>query len=159
MVTAGAGAEGNERSGEMRYVMVIFSSVTLSKKLAECAIETARKDRSTLLIVEIRSRRVPHRVAIMMHERGFMGQEVVDRLEREISRERQDHLDRNVNDLKARAEAEGIPTESITLDRASVRRILEIARERNVRVIIAEKRIGEIEGGGPAPFEVIRVKE
>jgi len=143
----------------MRYVMVVFSSVTLSKRLAECAIETARKDRSTLLIVEIRSRRVPHRVATLMHESGFMGQEVVDRLERDISKERQDHLDRNVQDLKDRAEAEGLLTESMTLDRASVRKITDIARERNVRVIIAEKRIGEIEGGDDASFEVIRVKE
>ena len=143
----------------MPYVMVVFSSVTLSKKLAECAIETAREDRSTLLIVEIRSRRVPHRVATLMHESGFMGQEVVDRLERDISKERQDHLDRTLDNLKQRAEAEGIPTESMTLDRASVREIIDIARERNVRVIIAEKRIGEIDAGEGAHFEVIRLKE
>ncbi len=159
MVTGEKHGNRSERNGEMRYVMVVFSSVTLSKKLAECAIETARKDRSTLLIVEIHNRRVPSRVATLMHESGFMGQEVVDRLEQDISKERQDHIDRNMNDLKAQAQAEGIPTEVILLDRASVRKIVEIAREKNVRVIIAEKRIGDIEGEDSASFEVIRVKE
>lgn len=143
----------------MSHVMVVFSSVTMSKKLAECAIETARRNRSTLLIVEIRSRRVPHRVATMMHESGFIGREVVDRLEEDISKERQEHLDRTMDDLKSRAEAEGIPTESMTLQKASIRRIVDIARRKNVRVLIAEKRIGVIDGGEGAPFEVIRLKD
>ena len=143
----------------MRCVMVIFSSVTLSKKLADCAIETALQEDSKLLMVEIRSRRVSKKVALMTEERGFMGKEVVDRLEREITRERLDHIGRQVKELEARAKKEGVTTEKITLEKASINKILEIAREKNVSVIIAEKRLERIADSESVPFEMIRVKE
>jgi len=139
--------------------MVIFSSVTLSKKLADCAIETALQEDSKLLMVEIRSRRVSKKVALMTEERGFMGKEVVDRLEREITRERLDHIGRQVKELEARAKKEGVTTEKITLEKASINKILEIAREKNVSVIIAEKRLERIADSESVPFEMIRVKE
>lgn len=146
-------------AGTMRCVMVIFSSVTLSKKLADCAIETALQEDSKLLMVEIRSRRVSKKVALMTEERGFMGKEVVDRLEREITRERLDHIGRQVKELEARAKKEGVTTEKITLEKASINKILEIAREKNVSVIIAEKRLERIADSESVPFEMIRVKE
>lgn len=143
----------------MRCVMVIFSSVTLSKKLADYAIHTALQADSRLLLVEIRSGRIPRKVALMAEEQGFMGKEIVDRLEMEISKERQDVIDRRLKELRERLESEGIEHESLVLETASIRQIIDIARERNVNIIIAEKRLEDIGEGKSVPFEVIRVKE
>jgi nucleotide-binding universal stress UspA family protein len=110
-------------------------------------------------MVEIRSGRLPRKVALMTEERGFMGKEVVDRLEMDIAKERQDHIDRRLKDLNERAEKEGIAAETIVLKKASIRRIIEIAREKNVNVIIAEKRLEKISDAESVPFEVIRVKD
>jgi hypothetical protein len=139
--------------------MVVFSSVTLSKKLADSAIETALQEDSKLLMVEIRSRKVSRKVALMTEERGFMGKEVVDQLEREITRERLDHIDQRVKELESRAKEGGVETETIILERASIKKILEIAREKNASVIIAEKRLKKIGEGESVPFEMIRVKK
>lgn len=143
----------------MRCVMVIFSSVTLSKKLADCAIKTALEEDSKLLLVEIRSGNIPRKVALMAEERGFMGKEMVDQLEKEISKERQDVIDRRLGELRERLEKEGIEHESIVLESASIRQIIDIAREKDVTIIIAEKRLEDIGEGKTKAFEVIRVKE
>ena len=143
----------------MRCVMVLFSSVAISKRLADCAIETAGREKAKLLMVDARSGRVSRKVAMITGEKGFMGKEVVERLEEDISKERQDHIDRRVKELKKRAEKEGIETETFILEGPSIKKILEVARKRKVRVIIAEKRIEEITGGEDVPFEVIQVGE
>jgi hypothetical protein len=139
--------------------MVIFSSVTISKRLADCAIETAGREKSRLLMVDVKSRRVPRRVASMTGERGFMGKEVVDRLEKDISRERQDHIDRRLKELEIRAKKKGIETETFVLESPSIRKILDIAKKRDVSVIIAEKQMEDVIDQEDIPFEVIHVKE
>jgi nucleotide-binding universal stress UspA family protein len=142
----------------MRSIMVVFSSVTLSKKISDCAIETAKEKDSRLIIVEVKSHRIPREVAKMMGEKGFMGKAVADQLEEEIFRERMDHIERGLKKLEERAHQSGIPTETIILDKPSSNRILEIAKEKNCEIIIAEKRMEDIEVGKSVPFEVIRIK-
>jgi nucleotide-binding universal stress UspA family protein len=141
-------------------LLVAFSATAIHKELAMLALDLAAKDNAKLIILNVRDRNIAEKVAQLTHDRGFLGEKVVERLKADIKADREEIISKRLAKLEKEAEKRGIAFETIRVKGPFVEMVVEVAQRYNADAILVEKR-GKIADDlkKNAPCEVIAVVE
>ncbi|MGA1869137.1 MAG: universal stress protein [bacterium] len=141
----------------MKRIMVAFSATTIHYEVAQFAIQKAKEENAELVLLSIRDQNVSKKVSRMLGDTSFLGQTVIEKLQKQIKEERGQLIMRELRKIKQEAEKQGIHTEIATIKGAFADNIFSIAEARNISTLIIEKKFKkpDIE----TPFEIITIKE
>ena len=134
--------------------MVVFSSTDISEKLVDRAVTLAKDRDARLIILDVRDRAMADRVADFTEDVGFMGEKVVSMLRKEISQERCDVIFQRLSIIEEKAKKNNIPYEIAVEKGPFIESVLKVARRKNVKTIISQRREEALVEEG---FEVIQV--
>ena len=134
--------------------MVVFSSTDISEKLVDRAVLLAKDRHARLIILDVRDRAMADRVADFTEDVGFMGEKVVSMLRKEISQERCDVIFQRLSIIEEKAKKNNIPYEIAVEKGPFIESVLKVARRKNVKTIISQRREEALVEEG---FEVIQV--
>ena len=134
--------------------MVVFSSTDISEKLVDRAVTLAKDRDARLIILDVRDRAMADRVADFTEDVGFMGEKVVSMLRKEISQERCDVIFQRLSIIEEKAKKNNVPYEIAVEKGPFIEGVLKVAKKKNVKTIICQKREEALVEEG---FEVIQV--
>jgi hypothetical protein len=136
----------------MESIMVVFSSTDIPDELIENAVKLAKERKSSLVILDVRDKKMSERVGYLTENLGFMGDKVVGRLKKEISNERCDVIYKRLSILEQKANKNNVPYEIVVEKGPFIDSVVKVARAKKVSTIIGQ----DVEKL-PKEFKVIRV--
>jgi nucleotide-binding universal stress UspA family protein len=123
----------------MGHLMLVLSPSRHNPKSVDLALSMARKGKRSLLAVFIVDDKVAHAIAGRIVDIGFLGDQVSSELEASILRDYEDRGRRELQDVKERADSEGIDCELLIRRGDFVEECLKIARELRVEDMVVSR--------------------